>query len=291
MVHALHCDRTQDPDGYESRGNAYRHQGQFDEAIAEYNHALQVKTDYSLAYYYLGLTHERQGIYETALTDETKYIELEPKDPDGFTMRGLAYYLMGQYAHAIDDFDQAKGLKANQANTFFDIGCAHLLAGQNAEAAADFELAIGVDASTSSAVYSALWLRVAKARLHQDATEELKNVAQKADLSKWPGVVLKLYLGQGTSDEVMVGAADPDPQTQLGQICEANFYAGEDSLLHQQRTAGLLRLKSARDGCPKSYFEYGATLVELKHVTGAPVKAASGPAKAATGPAKWAGKP
>ncbi len=33
-----------------------RHQSQFDEAIADYNHALQVKPDYSLAYYYLGLT-------------------------------------------------------------------------------------------------------------------------------------------------------------------------------------------------------------------------------------------
>ena len=39
-------------------------------------------------------------------------------------------------------------------------------------------------------------------------------------------------------------------QVAEGQICEANFYAGEDSLLHQQRTAGLLRLKSARDWLP-----------------------------------------
>ena len=188
-------------------------------------------------------------------------------------MRGVAYYQMGQYAHAIEDYDKAKELKPNQANPFFDIGCAHLLAGQNAEAAADFELAIGVDSSSSTAVYAALWLRLAKTRLHQDATEELNNVAEKADLTKWPGAVLKLYLGKTTSDEAMVAAADPDPQTQLDQICEANFYLAENALLRQQRAAALPRLRAARDGCPKSFYEYAAALVDLKRLSATAVPA------------------
>jgi lipoprotein NlpI len=270
--------KPDDPDGYESRGNDYRQQGQYDNAIADYNHALQVKADYSLAYWSLGVTHDYQGLYKTALTDGTKYIKLKPKDPAGFSIRGLAYYQMGQYARAIEDFDKAKELGPNQAYPFFDLGCAHLLAGQNAEAVADFERTIGVDSASPMAVSAALWLRLAKARLHQDATEELKNVAQKADLTKWPGAVLKFYLGQTTSNEAMVAAADPDPQTQLDQICEENFYAGEDALLRQQRATALARLKAARDGCPKSSFEYAATLVELKQMAAAPLAPAKMPA-------------
>jgi tetratricopeptide (TPR) repeat protein len=37
--------KPSDPDGYDSRGNAYRREGQFEQAIADYNHALQLNRD------------------------------------------------------------------------------------------------------------------------------------------------------------------------------------------------------------------------------------------------------
>jgi len=53
------------------------------------------------------------------------------------------------------------------------------------------------------------------------------------------------------------------------RVCEANFFTGEDALLHHQRTTALARLKAARDGCPKGDMDYAAALVELKRL-GAP---------------------
>jgi lipoprotein NlpI len=273
-----------DPDGYESRGNAYRHQSQFDEAIADYNHALQVKSDYSLAYYYLGLTADLQGQYDTAIATMGKYIEMQPKDADGFAERGLDYFEKAQYPQAIADFNKALELQPNRAYAFVERGCAHYLAGQTSQAAADFELAIGVNPASGTAVYAALWLHMTKARLHQEGDEELAEVAQKADLSSWPGPVLKFYLGQMTDDALMAAAADPDPQTHVGEACEANFYTGEDALEHQRQTVALARFRAVHDNCIKDYVEYGAALAELKHMTAAPVKAAAGPAK-------WASKP
>jgi hypothetical protein len=67
----------------------------------------------------------------------------------------------------------------------------------------------------------------------------------------------------------MAAAANADAQRQKWQVCEANYFTGEDALLHHQRTTALARLKAARDGCPKADGSYDAALVELKRL-GAP---------------------
>ncbi len=247
-----------------------------------------MKADYSLAYYYLGLTAGLQGQYDTAIATMGKYIEMQPKDPDGFSVRGLEYYEKGQYPLAVADFDKALELQPNRQYAFFERGASHYLAGQTSQAAADFELAIGVDPSTSSAVYAALWLHMSKARMHTEGNEELEEVAQKATLTSWPGPVLKFYLGQATGDDLVEAAADPDPETHVGRACEVNFYTGEEELRQQKRTTALTRFRAVQENCIKDYVEYAAALAELKHMTAAPVKAVSGPAKAASGPAKAA---
>jgi lipoprotein NlpI len=271
--------KPSDPDGYESRGNAYRHQSQYDEAIADYNHSLQVKSDYSLAYYYLGLTHGLDGQYDAAIADLIRYVEMEPKDSDGFAVRGLEYYEEGQYTAAITDFSKALELEPNRQYAFVERGSAHFLAGQTSQAKADFELAIAADSSTSSAVYAALWLHLAKVRLHEEGNDELNEVAQKANLSNWPGPVLKFYLGQTTEDDLMAATADPDPETHVGRACEANFYTGEDALAHQKRTTALARFHAVAGNCIKDYVEYGAALVELKHMAASPAAAAKSTSK------------
>jgi lipoprotein NlpI len=200
----------------------------------------------------------------------------------------LEYYEKGQYARAVADFNKALELQPNRAYAFLERGCAHFLAGQTSQAAADFELAIGVNPASSTAVYAALWLHITKARLHQEGNEELAEVAQKADLSSWPGPVLKFYLGQMTEDELMAAAADPDPQTHVGEACEVNFYTGEDALAHQKRTAALARFRAVHDRCIEDYIEYGGALAQLKQLTGAPaapLKNAAAPARTAAVPA------
>jgi hypothetical protein len=100
---------------------------------------------------------------------------------------------------------------------------------------------------------------------HDDA-QQLARVAAAADLSKWPGPVLKLDLGQMTANEVLVAAASPGSDRQKWRVCEANYFTGEDALLHHQRTTALARLKAARDGCPKGDTDYAAAVAELKRL-------------------------
>jgi hypothetical protein len=78
--------------------------------------------------------------------------------------------------------------------------------------------------------------------------------------------VLKLDLGQITADEVMTAAARADAGLQKWQVCEANYFTGEEALSHHQRATALTRLKAARDGCPKSDATYALALAELKRL-------------------------
>ena len=148
-------------------------------------------------------------------------------------------------------------------------GDAYLVQSNLPAAIANFEHAISAAPSSTTAIFAALMLHVAMKRQGNDDTQQLAPVAAAADLSEWPGPVPKLDLGQMTAGEVMVAAAHADSDMQKWQVCEANYFTGEDALLHHQRATALARLKAARDGCPKEDTDYTATLAELKRL-GAP---------------------
>jgi hypothetical protein len=109
-------------------------------------------------------------------------------------------------------------------------------------------------------------LHVAMKRQGRDDSRQLAQVASAADLSKWPGPVLKLDMGKMTVGEVMAAAVSPGDDRQKWHVCQANYFTGEDALLHNQRATALTSLKSARDGCPKWDVHYTAALEELKRL-------------------------
>jgi hypothetical protein len=69
-----------------------------------------------------------------------------------------------------------------------------------------------------------------------------------------------------TAGDVIMAAAHADADMQKWQICEANYFTGEDALLHHQRATALARLKAARDGCPKEDTDYTEALAEVKRL-------------------------
>jgi len=89
-------------------------------------------------------------------------------------------------------------------------------------------------------------------------------------MTKWPAPVIGLFLGQMTQAAVLAAADDPDPVKKKGQVCEANFYAGELSLLKGTKDdAGRLFL-FAVGNCPRTFLEWDAANDELKALGIAP---------------------
>jgi tetratricopeptide (TPR) repeat protein len=262
-----------DAQTYNNRGNAYDVKDDHDRSIQDFNEAIRLNPKDAHAYNNRGGAFAVKGDDDRAIQDFNEAINLNPNFATAYYGRGLAYNNKGDYARAIQDFNEAIRLQPNFGYAYEKRGEAYLSQSNLTTAIADFEVVISHAPSSNTAVYAALMLHVAMKRQGRDDAHQLTQVAGAADLSKWPGPVLKLDLGQMTAEQLMEVAADPGADRQPLHVCEANYFTGEDALLHQQRATALARFKAARDGCPKGDPEYAAALAELRRLGASAVPA------------------
>jgi tetratricopeptide (TPR) repeat protein len=253
-------------DSFYSRGTAYNRKGEFDRAIQDYDEAIRLKPDFEYAYDARGRSYRNRGDYDRAIQDYNNAIRLDSNYAVAYNDRGESYFHKGDYGRALQDDNEAIRLNPNSLNAYNNRGLIYLIQNRLTAAIADFEYTIFASPSSSAAATAALWLDVASKRQGFDDAHLIAQVASATDLSKWPGPVLKFDLGQVTAAELMAAALNGDARTQSFQICEANYFTGEDALFHHQRTAALAHLRAARDGCPRSDGVYDAALAELKRV-------------------------
>jgi len=259
---------------YYGRGYAYKKKGDYDRAIQDFNEAIHLNPNFERAYYDRGNAYIDKDDYDRAIQDFNEAIQRNSNGANDYNNRGVAYLRKDDYGRAIQDFNEAIQLNSNDTTAYLNRGGAYFAQSNLTAAIADFEHTISAAPSSGAAVSAVVMLHVIMKRQGHDDTQQLARVAAAADLSKWPGPVLKLDLGQMTANEVMMAAASPGSDRQKWWVCEANYFTGEDALLHHQRTTALARLKAARDGCPKGDPDYAAALAELKRLgaSAAPAK-------------------
>ena len=137
-----------DPDyawAYNNRGVAYDNQGKYDLAIADYTTAIELDPDHKEAYYNRGNAYRKQGKYDLAIADYTKAIEIDPDYKEAYTNRGNAYYNQGKYDLAIADYTTAIELDPDYAWTYYNRGNAYDNQGKYDLAIADYTTAIELD--------------------------------------------------------------------------------------------------------------------------------------------------
>jgi len=114
-----------DADSYTNRGIAYVEKGQYDQAISEFNKALEINPKDTEAYYNRGLAYYDKGQYDKAISDYTKALEINPRDVEAHNNRGVAYGKKGQYDQAISDFTKAMEINPRQAEACYNRGRAY----------------------------------------------------------------------------------------------------------------------------------------------------------------------
>ncbi len=78
-----------DAGAYNKRGVAYARKGQYDQAISDFNKALEINPRYATAYYNRGVAYARKGQYDQAISDFTKALEINPRYATAYYNRGL----------------------------------------------------------------------------------------------------------------------------------------------------------------------------------------------------------
>lgn len=130
---------------YESRGLYYFSQGQYQDAIKDYNEAIRMEpNDTFLAHLYgfRGFAYCGLVQHQRAIKDFDEAIRLKPSDDNLYSIRGDAYAYLGQYQQAIKDYDKAIHLKPDNAVVYYERGFAYHNLGQYQQAIADYNEAI-----------------------------------------------------------------------------------------------------------------------------------------------------
>ena len=108
---AIRMDPTY-AEAYHDRGNAYSGLGNEVAAFADYNKAITLDPDYGNAYYNRGNLYLQREQYHQAIADYDRAIELNAEDAESHHNRALAQAMLGELAAAVTNLQQAAQLFA-----------------------------------------------------------------------------------------------------------------------------------------------------------------------------------
>ncbi len=120
------------------RGNYYYSKGKYNEALACYNWALELKPDDPATLMNRGVTYAKLERYEEALVDYNRSLELKPDDPATLTNRGVTYAKLERYEEALADYNRPLELRPDDPATLTNRGVAYAKLEKYKEALADF---------------------------------------------------------------------------------------------------------------------------------------------------------
>ena len=261
------CNKEQAPnaDTLNAHGMTSTQRGDYDQALKEYDQAIQLKPDFASAYKNRGVTYAQKGDYDRAIQDFDHALKLKPDLASAFNSRGLAYQAKGDFTRSLADFDEALKLRPDNATAMKNRGRSQFFQGHFAEAAADLEKGGNYDSTNA---YVAIWWHLAKERLGQGDAKLFAAKLARTDTVTCPAPVAKYYLGKLTAEQLDAAAVSTQSKVQTDQRCAASFYIGEFLLLKKKIPEAKKRFVDARDKCPTSWTEQQGAVAELGRLAG-----------------------
>ena len=101
-----------------SRGSAYLKLNEANNALDDFNRAIDVDPDYVRAHHLRGLAHERQGHDKEALADFDRSIELDPEYGSGYYSRATLHAKLGHEDLASQDIEMVAHLTNRNIEEF-----------------------------------------------------------------------------------------------------------------------------------------------------------------------------
>lgn len=141
-----------------NRGVSRALAGCFDEAISDFTRALALKPDYANAWFNRGEIYYEQEKFDQAIADYSRAIQLNDKDFDTRIRRGHAYFQTRQFQQALADYDRAVEIAPNNAEALANRADANRSLARWQQAADDYLQAVRLDPKCGRAYQGAAWL-------------------------------------------------------------------------------------------------------------------------------------
>jgi Mlc titration factor MtfA (ptsG expression regulator)/Tfp pilus assembly protein PilF len=136
-------------DAYYERGWVQREIEDFEQAIADFSEVIRRRPDDAAAYRERGTSYACRGEYRKALTDLNRARKMDPNDDASYLQRGRVWCKMGDYERAIRDLTHALRLCPHRAETYTERAIAYYGAKQYYRALADCNEALRLDPNNS----------------------------------------------------------------------------------------------------------------------------------------------
>jgi lipoprotein NlpI len=231
------------------RGLAWANSGNYSKAIADYNAAIRINPHLVDAYHSRGVAWVKKGEFDKAIPNFDQVIQFDAQNAEAYDGRGVAWLHKGEYDTATADFDQAISLNAHDTVAIYHRGLAGFNQGKFANAATDFAQKLQLSQDGTSVIL--LYLSRARSGI-ADSAIKLAADSNTMDEAEWPAPAIALFLGKSSPAAVFEKAADDNTGKQAAQMCEANFYSGEWSLLREDKARARDFFNKAARLCPVS---------------------------------------
>lgn len=98
---------------YNNLGIIYAAEGNYNDAITEFDNSLKVDPAYANAHYNLGLSFEKQGVYDKAIDEYDKTLIIDQYFAKALLNLGNLYYHQKTYLKAIDNYQKILDMDRN----------------------------------------------------------------------------------------------------------------------------------------------------------------------------------
>lgn len=254
---------------YYNRGNAKNATHDVDGAIVDFTQAVALNPKFALAYCNRGVARQAKGDLDGAIADYTQAISIDHKIALAYYNRGFIEEQKNDLDGAIADSSQALDLDPKNALAYYNRGIAKLIKGNLEGALTDLKQFCDLAPRDHNADHARLYLwLIAKAQnLKTDVDQELSDALENGWNSSPDDLISKtaaFLLGRLNEADYLAAAVSPEAKTDLGQHCEAWYFAGMKRLLMGDKTTAIDDFHKCLATGQKDYGEYILAQAELK---------------------------
>lgn len=175
-----------DAQGFVLRGFKSQQDGQYDQAIADFDRALALDPNNVLALTGRGEARGRKGEHDRAIADFDRALTLDPAFLPALQGRGAVHEKTGDHDAAIRDYNQLLRLDATNAPALTGRAIAWRAKGEFTQALADYSAAAAANPEHAVALNNRGWLRATcpDAGL-RDGIKAVQDARQACELTQW----------------------------------------------------------------------------------------------------------